>query len=57
VNVKYEVRDSRRGYKVVAIFDADFQPEPDFLCRTVPFLLHNPDLALVQARWNFGTYY
>lgn len=38
----------------VAIFDADFQPEPDFLWRTVPFLVHNPQLALVQARWKFG---
>ncbi|XP_015876561.4 glucomannan 4-beta-mannosyltransferase 9 [Ziziphus jujuba] len=37
----------------VAIFDADFQPEPDFLSRTIPFLIHNPDLALVQARWKF----
>ncbi|KAJ0088755.1 hypothetical protein Patl1_32359 [Pistacia atlantica] len=37
----------------VAIFDADFQPEPDFLWRTIPFLLHNPELALVQARWKF----
>lgn len=39
----------------VAIFDADFQPEPDFLWRTIPFLLHNPRVALVQARWKFGT--
>uniref|UniRef100_A0A1J3IHY5 glucomannan 4-beta-mannosyltransferase n=1 Tax=Noccaea caerulescens TaxID=107243 RepID=A0A1J3IHY5_NOCCA len=37
----------------VAIFDADFQPDPDFLLRTVPFLVHNPKLALVQARWEF----
>ncbi|XP_057736402.1 glucomannan 4-beta-mannosyltransferase 9-like isoform X2 [Arachis stenosperma] len=37
----------------VAIFDADFQPDPDFLCRTIPFLAHNPDVALVQARWQF----
>ncbi|CAK9212110.1 unnamed protein product [Sphagnum troendelagicum] len=37
----------------VAIFDADFQPEPDFLHRTVPFLVHNPQLGLVQARWRF----
>ncbi|XP_010243535.1 PREDICTED: glucomannan 4-beta-mannosyltransferase 9 [Nelumbo nucifera] len=37
----------------VAIFDADFQPEPDFLWRTIPFLVHNPDIALVQARWKF----
>nr|CAB3458696.1 unnamed protein product [Digitaria exilis] len=39
----------------IAIFDADFQPEPDFLLRTVPFLVHNPEVALVQARWSFGT--
>lgn len=38
----------------VAIFDADFQPESDFLVRTVPFLMYNPELALVQARWKFG---
>ncbi|KAH6814692.1 cellulose synthase-like A02 [Perilla frutescens var. frutescens] len=37
----------------VAIFDSDFQPDPDFLRRAVPFLIHNPDLALVQARWRF----
>lgn len=38
----------------VVIFDADFQPEPDFLRRAIPFLVHNPDIALVQARWRFG---
>ena len=71
INIKYEIRDNRNGYKAgalkegmkreyvkqcdyVAIFDADFQPEPDFLWRTIPFLLHNPELALVQARWKFG---
>ncbi|XVE99124.1 hypothetical protein REPUB_Repub03eG0170200 [Reevesia pubescens] len=37
----------------VAIFDADFQPEPDFLWRTIPFLVNNPEIALVQARWKF----
>ncbi|XP_011089998.1 glucomannan 4-beta-mannosyltransferase 2 [Sesamum indicum] len=37
----------------VAIFDADFQPEPDFLRRALPFLIHNQDIALVQARWRF----
>lgn len=37
----------------VAIFDADFQPEPDFLWRSIPFLVHNPEIALVQARWKF----
>ena len=38
----------------IAMFDADFQPSPDFLERTVPFLVHNDDVALVQARWKFG---
>ncbi|RZR72937.1 hypothetical protein BHM03_00018700, partial [Ensete ventricosum] len=38
----------------VAIFDADFQPEADFLMETVPFLIHNPDICLVQTRWKFG---
>lgn len=40
----------------VAIFDADFQPEPDFLWRTIPFLVHNPEIGLVQARWKFGNF-
>uniref|UniRef100_A0A0E0CRF5 glucomannan 4-beta-mannosyltransferase n=1 Tax=Oryza meridionalis TaxID=40149 RepID=A0A0E0CRF5_9ORYZ len=47
----------RRGYvqgcEFVAMFDADFQPPPDFLLKTVPFLVHNPRLALVQTRWEF----
>ncbi|OQU76114.1 hypothetical protein SORBI_3010G093500 [Sorghum bicolor] len=69
-NVKYEVRNNRKGYKAgalkqgmlydyvqqcdfVAVFDADFQPEPDFLMRTIPYLVHNPRIGLVQARWEF----
>ncbi|PKA59715.1 Glucomannan 4-beta-mannosyltransferase 9 [Apostasia shenzhenica] len=70
INIKYEVRDNRNGYKAgalregmkhnyvkdcdfVAIFDADFQPNPDFLSRTLPFLVHNREVALIQARWKF----
>ncbi|XP_035840528.1 glucomannan 4-beta-mannosyltransferase 1-like isoform X2 [Helianthus annuus] len=70
VNVKYETRNNRNGYKAgalreglnkeyvsdcefVVIFDADFQPDEEFLWRTVPYLLENPELALVQARWKF----
>ncbi|KAK4419244.1 Glucomannan 4-beta-mannosyltransferase 1 [Sesamum alatum] len=70
VNVKYETRNNRNGYKAgalreglkkhyvedcefVIIFDADFQPEEDFLWRTIPYLLENPELGLVQARWKF----
>ncbi|KAJ6908516.1 hypothetical protein NC651_018807 [Populus alba x Populus x berolinensis] len=37
----------------VAIFGPDFQPEPDFLWLTLPFLAHNPEIALVQAHWKF----
>ncbi|KAM0869369.1 hypothetical protein ACQ4PT_040739 [Festuca glaucescens] len=40
----------------IAIFDADFQPESDFLLKTIPFLVHNPEIALVQARWEFVNY-
>ncbi|THU48902.1 hypothetical protein C4D60_Mb06t03880 [Musa balbisiana] len=45
--------DYVRQCDYVAIFDADFQPASDFLVRTVPFLMHNPEIALVQARWKF----
>lgn len=41
----------------VAMFDADFQPDSDFLLRTVPFLVYNPEIALVQARWKFGKHF
>uniref|UniRef100_A0A0E0QYW8 glucomannan 4-beta-mannosyltransferase n=1 Tax=Oryza rufipogon TaxID=4529 RepID=A0A0E0QYW8_ORYRU len=68
INIKYEVRNNRKGYKAgalrkgmehtyaqlcdfVAIFDADFEPESDFLLKTIPYLLHNPKIALVQTRW------
>ncbi|KAI3855695.1 hypothetical protein MKW98_009837 [Papaver atlanticum] len=42
------------GCKFVAIFDADFQPEPDYLNRTVPYLIHNPEIGLVQTKWDFA---
>ncbi|KAJ3679672.1 hypothetical protein LUZ60_017683 [Juncus effusus] len=47
------MKDYVRNCDYVAIFDADFQPESDFLLRTVPFLIHNPEIGLVQARWEF----
>ncbi|KAI7730493.1 hypothetical protein M8C21_006054 [Ambrosia artemisiifolia] len=70
VNIHYQVRDNRKGYKAgalkeglkhdyakqceyVVIFDADFQPEPDFLTQTIPYLHHNSELGLVQGRWKF----
>lgn len=37
----------------VAIFDADFIPEPNWLKQTVPHLLANPEAAFVQTRWTY----
>ncbi|XP_057472876.1 probable xyloglucan glycosyltransferase 5 [Actinidia eriantha] len=45
--------DYVKAYKFVAIFDADFQPNPDFLKHTIPHFKDNPELGLVQARWAF----
>ncbi|XP_074379434.1 glucomannan 4-beta-mannosyltransferase 1-like isoform X2 [Apium graveolens] len=70
VNVKYENRANRNGYKAgalreglqkqyvndceyVVIFDADFQPEKDFLEKIIPYLIDNKELGMVQARWKF----
>jgi len=60
----YLHRTDRRGYKagalshglqrasgeLIAIFDADFVPPPDFLRRAVPSVLL-PGVGVVQARW------
>jgi cellulose synthase/poly-beta-1,6-N-acetylglucosamine synthase-like glycosyltransferase len=57
-------RPSREGYKagalqygftrsqgeLIAIFDADFLPEPDFLRKTIPFF-DRRDIGMVQTRW------
>ncbi|HKD51764.1 MAG TPA: cellulose synthase family protein [Candidatus Acidoferrum sp.] len=68
--ITYIHRTNREGYKAgalenglktakgefVAIFDADFIPEPDFLRRTIPYFL-NPDggesIGMVQTRWTY----
>jgi len=58
-------RQGREGYKagalahgmgtatgeLIAIFDADFVPEPDFLLRTVPHFLTDPHMGFLQTRW------
>ena len=65
VDVHHVRRSVRTGFKagalangldlasgeMVAIFDADFIPAPDFLVRTVPVLCADEGLAFVQARW------
>uniref|UniRef100_A0A803PFX3 Glycosyltransferase 2-like domain-containing protein n=1 Tax=Cannabis sativa TaxID=3483 RepID=A0A803PFX3_CANSA len=45
--------DYVKDYEFVAIFDADFQPGPDFLKKTIPHFKGNDDIALVQTRWSF----
>src|SRR5579859_2766065 len=58
-------RVNRAGYKagalangmkytngeIIAIFDADFVPAPDFLRRTVPYFVSDERLGVVQTRW------
>jgi cellulose synthase/poly-beta-1,6-N-acetylglucosamine synthase-like glycosyltransferase len=65
--VKHIRRPERSGYKAgalahgmgltdaefFAIFDADFQPEPDFLEKLMPHF-SNERVAVVQARWEFS---
>ena len=65
VNVTVLHRGRRDGFKAgalaeglkyargefIAIFDADFIPQPDFLRRTIPYFLRNPRLGMVQVRW------
>lgn len=45
--------DYVKNYEFVAIFDADFQPTPDFLKNTIPYFKGHDDVALVQTRWVF----
>jgi cellulose synthase/poly-beta-1,6-N-acetylglucosamine synthase-like glycosyltransferase len=66
VPISYIHRDNREGFKAgalqeglkssegefVAIFDADFIPPADFLCRTVPYFA-DPKLAMAQTRWTY----
>lgn len=65
VNISALHRDNREGFKagaleagmrvasgeLIAVFDADFIPREDFLRRTVPHLVANPAVGMVQMRW------
>ena len=64
LDIKYLHRTDRFGYKAgaldaglrvasgqfIAIFDADFIPNPDFLRQTIHYFT-NPKIAMVQTRW------
>jgi cellulose synthase/poly-beta-1,6-N-acetylglucosamine synthase-like glycosyltransferase len=41
----------RASGELIAVFDADFVPSPDFLRRTVPRFA-DPGIGMVQARWD-----
>ena len=43
---------ARARGELLAIFDADFVPTPDFLRRSVPYFRADPGLGLVQGRWD-----
>ena len=63
-DIKVIRRKNRKGYKAgalkhglqfakgdfIAIFDADFVPETDFLKRTLPYF-SSPEIGMVQTRW------
>ena len=65
VNISLVHRSQRNGFKAgalaealpqasgefIAIFDADFQPQPDFLQQTIPHFAPSPRLGMVQTRW------
>jgi cellulose synthase/poly-beta-1,6-N-acetylglucosamine synthase-like glycosyltransferase len=66
IPIGYIHRSNREGYKAgalenglktargefVAIFDADFIPESDFLRRTIPYF-QNPAIGMAQTRWTY----
>jgi cellulose synthase/poly-beta-1,6-N-acetylglucosamine synthase-like glycosyltransferase len=64
VNVCHIHRTKREGYKagalregmrcasgeLIAVFDADFLPDTNFLKKTIPYF-QNPEVGMVQTRW------
>jgi cellulose synthase/poly-beta-1,6-N-acetylglucosamine synthase-like glycosyltransferase len=46
--LSYGLKKSRADY--IAVFDADFFPDPDFLKQTIPYLLQE-NVGMVQTRW------
>lgn len=41
----------RTSEEFIAVFDADFLPGEDFLVSAMPYFEGEPDLAIVQSRW------
>lgn len=70
LDITYIHRTNRTGFKAgalenglhsakgefIAIFDADFIPQPDFLRRTIPYFVdpeHGAKIGMVQTRWTY----
>ncbi|MFC1852023.1 cellulose synthase family protein [candidate division CSSED10-310 bacterium] len=65
-SIQFMHRAIRKGYKagalqeglsvssadLIAIFDADFLPDPDFLLKVVPYFT-DPQISMVQTRWGY----
>jgi cellulose synthase/poly-beta-1,6-N-acetylglucosamine synthase-like glycosyltransferase len=65
LRISHVRRPTREGYKAgalrhglgetdgefIAIFDADFVPNPDFLRLTIPYLAEDERVGVVQTRW------
>ncbi|WP_017730543.1 cellulose synthase family protein [Nafulsella turpanensis] len=64
LNIRHIRREKREGFKAgalqdglqqakgdfLAIFDADFLPQPDFLQKTIPYFV-DKEVGVVQTRW------
>ncbi|HCR53449.1 MAG TPA: histidine kinase, partial [Cytophagales bacterium] len=64
LDIKLIHRENRKGFKAgaleegyhlakgefIAIFDADFLPQPDFIKKTIPYFI-NTQIGVVQTRW------
>lgn len=64
LDIEYIHREERKGFKAgalklglesakgdfIAVFDADFVPDPDFLTKTLPYFSSNR-VGMVQSRW------
>lgn len=65
IGIELVHRTDRRGFKAgalkeglkgargefIAIFDADFVPDADWLHQTIPYFLDQPRLGMIQTRW------
>jgi cellulose synthase/poly-beta-1,6-N-acetylglucosamine synthase-like glycosyltransferase len=65
LDIQHIRRETRTGYKagalaygasitdseIMLVLDADFVLPPDFLRRTVPYMVADPGLGIVQTRW------